>query len=258
MKLTLTFNQLVISLLTIATAGVVNTELQTRIDDMDNVVAPMQVQAQYAPQFEESESTITSSITSSYDRVNAIAAREADLNREHLTFELKSLEAFKAYNTPETIDVEIIDVDENTDIVVEDVVAEQAPVERVIYYPTAGTWEYDLLVLVNQAREENGLAPLSYSGDLQSAAVIRASESSVSFSHTRPDGSDFWTVNSAIVFGENIAAGQTSAQQVFAEWMASPGHRANILSADYQTVGFGMVNNGDGVYNMYWAQEFGY
>ena len=34
--------------------------------------------------------------------------------------------------------------------------------------------------------------------------------------------------------GENIAAGYPTAEEVVAAWMSSPGHRANILNANYR------------------------
>lgn len=131
------------------------------------------------------------------------------------------------------------------------------PTPVPVVYPAAGTVGYDILVLVNNARASEGLAPLSWNYGLESAAAVRASEITVLFDHTRPDGSSCYTV-SDLIWAENIACGQTSAQEVFDAWMASPGHRANIMDPDYTSMGAALVNNGDGVYNYYWAQEFGY
>ena len=53
--------------------------------------------------------------------------------------------------------------------------------------------------------------------------------------------------------GENIAYGQSTPQQVMNAWMNSSGHRANILNANYTTIGVGYtVING----TAYWAQLF--
>ena len=38
--------------------------------------------------------------------------------------------------------------------------------------------------------------------------------------------------------------------------MASPGHRANILSSNYTEIGIGVVS-GAGTFGTYWTQEFG-
>ncbi len=56
--------------------------------------------------------------------------------------------------------------------------------------------------------------------------------------------------------GENIAAGQTSPQQVMADWMGSTGHRDNILNPAYQNIGVAVVS-GSGQYGVYWVQDFG-
>lgn len=55
--------------------------------------------------------------------------------------------------------------------------------------------------------------------------------------------------------GENIAAGQRSPEEVMAAWMASPGHRANILNPAFREIGIGVVNRGRS--GLYWVQIFG-
>lgn len=89
--------------------------------------------------------------------------------------------------------------------------------------------------LVNAARAENGLSPLTYYAEGQQAADIRVAEIAQYFSHTRPDGSDCFTIQnelglSMFLCGENIAVGYQTNSAVMNGWMNSPGHRANILS----------------------------
>ena len=57
--------------------------------------------------------------------------------------------------------------------------------------------------------------------------------------------------------GENIAAGQPSAEAAFTDWMASPGHRANIERAGFRRIGVGYQPGvvGD-PYGHYWTQMF--
>lgn len=113
--------------------------------------------------------------------------------------------------------------------------------------------------LVNQARSENGLAPLSWDYNLERAAVQRASELFFFFSHTRPDGRDCFSAVDDLgvgynytAMGENIAKTYSpSATSVMNAWMNSPGHRANILSENYNTIGIAMTYYG-------WVQVFGY
>jgi uncharacterized protein YkwD len=116
--------------------------------------------------------------------------------------------------------------------------------------------------MVNDLRAENGLAPLSWSDDLASCANVRAAElpyasDDQNMAHIRPDGSEWWTVNSSIMYGENIACGQQSASEVFQAWVDSPSHKANMLNPDYKTMGAAYCVSGDGAYGTYWAQEFG-
>lgn len=113
--------------------------------------------------------------------------------------------------------------------------------------------------LVNQERAKAGLSPLALREDLTAAAQIRAKETAVSFSHTRPDGSNFHTVltQQQISYrrsGENIAWGQPTAQAVMNAWMNSQGHRANILNASYEYIGVGYYTDSQGT--PYWTQLF--
>ena len=112
------------------------------------------------------------------------------------------------------------------------------------------------LALVNEQRAAAGEAPLAWNQGLAEAAMVRAAECEKSFSHTRPDGTEWWTVDSDLMYGENLARGYYDAGSVVSAWMASPGHRANILNAGYTTVGIAVHQAQDGTW--YWAEEFGY
>ena len=90
------------------------------------------------------------------------------------------------------------------------------------------------------------------------AAAERCTETKVSFSHTRPNGSKFSSVFkeygvSYRTAGENIAYGQRSPQEVVKGWMNSPGHRANILNGSFGKIGIGVYQS-NGV--IYWSQLF--
>jgi uncharacterized protein YkwD len=105
----------------------------------------------------------------------------------------------------------------------------------------------------NDERARQGLSPLTVSSELYHAAAVRAQEIVQKFSHTRPDGSAWSTVSSALR-GENIAMGQQSVDKVMAAWMSSPGHRANILRSSFGSIGVAAIKVGN---TMYWVQEFG-
>ena len=108
---------------------------------------------------------------------------------------------------------------------------------------------------VNEIRKEAGQTELVWSDDLADAAGIRAKEIHVTFSHTRPDGSEWWSVNENLVYGENLARGYQSADSVMKAWLASAEHKDNILYSDFQSIGIA-VYKVDGKW--YWVQEFGY
>ena len=59
------------------------------------------------------------------------------------------------------------------------------------------------------------------------------------------------------IVGENIAGGQRTLEEVMDEWMASPGHCANIMGADYTEVGFAVLKKESSTYRIYWSQNFG-
>lgn len=112
---------------------------------------------------------------------------------------------------------------------------------------------YQVLDLVNQERSKRGLNALQMDSGLLDAAMARAFETSIGFSHTRPTGESCLSASSKMV-GENIASGQWSPEDAMDSWMNSSGHRANILDSDYRSVGIGCVNV-SGTY--YWVQCFG-
>ncbi len=112
-----------------------------------------------------------------------------------------------------------------------------------------------VLAQVNAIRANAGLKSLAWSDGLAQAAIVRAIECETAFSHTRPNGSAWWTVNSAIMYGENLAWNYFDSASVVQAWMNSPTHAANILG-NYNTIGVAAYVTGNG--SWYWAQEFGY
>ncbi len=114
-------------------------------------------------------------------------------------------------------------------------------------------YAYQVLDLVNEERDAAGLSSLTMDKDLLNAAMQRAAECNIYFSHTRPSGNTCYTVSSK-VSGENIACGQTSASFVMNSWMNSEGHRENILESSFTTIGIGCFTQGDCIY---WVQDFG-
>lgn len=114
----------------------------------------------------------------------------------------------------------------------------------------------DLLKLVNQARAADGKQPLKMNAKLVAAAEFHANDMNDNnfFSHTGSNGS---SVSNRVEnqgyswsgVAENIANGQRTVQQVHDTWMNSPGHKRNILNANYTEVGMARVAN-------LWVQVF--
>ena len=120
--------------------------------------------------------------------------------------------------------------------------------------------EGTMLTLVNIERQKNNLRPLESDSALKELARDYARDMFARgyFSHYNPEGqSPFDRMkNRNILFfsaGENLAL---APNVVLAHQglINSPGHRANILSPDFGTVGIGAIDGG--IYGMLFVQEF--
>lgn len=99
---------------------------------------------------------------------------------------------------------------------------------------------------MNQARAQNGVAPLRI--DLRLEAAARAKSRAMLRTGTFAHGNFTRRLSSfrarGPYFGENLAWGvgtHGSAQGVVQMWLASPSHRANLLRRKFQRVGLGVV-----------------
>jgi uncharacterized protein YkwD len=124
--------------------------------------------------------------------------------------------------------------------------------------------ERSVWTLTNQERTENSLSGLSLNGDLVASARAHSADMAAQdyFDHEGLNGSTpgdriAATGYEAASWGENIAAGYATPQEVVDGWMASDGHRANILSTSYCDIGVGYAYEGDSTYGHYWTQNFG-
>lgn len=124
----------------------------------------------------------------------------------------------------------------------------------------SNTIEYEVLELVNVERSKVGLPMLEMSEELSAVARMKSKDMADKnyFDHTSPTyGSPFYMMTQFGInysaAGENIAMGYTDAQGVVNGWMNSPGHKANILSYDFSTLGVGYLSENG---NTYWTQMF--
>ncbi|MGF1455335.1 MAG: CAP domain-containing protein [Alphaproteobacteria bacterium] len=128
-----------------------------------------------------------------------------------------------------------------------------------------------VLTAVNRERGRRGLTLLRAEARLDRIAQGHAADMAQSrfMAHGGSDGS---TLGERALRGgypyrriaENVASGQSSVAQVVEGWMASPGHRANLLAPGMVDLGVGfaegerMPSNGDGIVpGCYWAMVVG-
>jgi uncharacterized protein YkwD len=125
----------------------------------------------------------------------------------------------------------------------------------------------ELIVLVNEVRSEGcncgdayypAVGTLEWNELLINAAQLHANDMGVNdfFSHTGSDGSsagDRITAQgySWSAYGENIARGQDSPEDVMQSWLNSTGHCANIMNENFTEIGVGYYAEGN-----YWVQVF--
>jgi uncharacterized protein YkwD len=141
--------------------------------------------------------------------------------------------------------------------------------------PTAGEIQAvsrEVLELVNQARAKrrrcgwkrlDAVPSLALSDALERAARAHAQDMAERriLSHAGRDGSSPGERATRSGYrwravAENIAGGQTTAEQVVAEWLGSPKHCANLMSPDYSELGVGYAVEPKSELKTYWAQLF--
>lgn len=120
----------------------------------------------------------------------------------------------------------------------------------------------EMLAMINAVRQKQGLNPVQLDTALCQAAQVRAEEcvTVMDANHTRPDGRQGPSIVEDIKFpcttaGENIAAGQTSVEEVMNRWINSPLHWEVLTYPDFTKVGLGLYYI-DGGNHYYWVQLF--
>ncbi|WP_373428865.1 CAP domain-containing protein [Streptomyces rishiriensis] len=123
--------------------------------------------------------------------------------------------------------------------------------------PASGT-SARIVQLVNAERGKVGCSPVTLNAVLTKAAQAHSADMAAhqNMSHTGSDGSSpgdritragyVWST-----YGENVAYGYSTPEQVMAGWMSSPGHKANILNCAFKEIGVGLAQSGS-----YWTQDF--
>ncbi len=134
--------------------------------------------------------------------------------------------------------------------------------------------EIDALSLINDYRQKNGLSPLGLSDKLSTASAHYAHDMARYDAYGVPEPhisgpSDYYFEEATLTdrmneegyfaasYGENIAAGQAHAQQVFTAWRNSPGHNAMMLNPKMNVIGIGLVESPSTSYGEFWVTDFG-
>lgn len=134
-----------------------------------------------------------------------------------------------------------------------------SPCPDTTLMPSGGDVELiraSIYCLVNRERARDGENPLRSDGDLRDAAQHHSEDMLARsyFDHNSPGGETLldrlhasgyiYSSRIGYVVGENIAWGTLSLatpKAIVEAWMASPGHRANILDASYHETGIGVA-----------------
>lgn len=125
--------------------------------------------------------------------------------------------------------------------------------------------EQKLLTLTNNLRRDLGLAVLAPQVPLQISSLAKASDMAKYnyLSHVSPSEANLGNFLTDAgynyqVAGENLAMGFSSAEEIFAAWLKSPSHYANLVDPDFTEFG---VSLQPGLYNqystVYVAEHFG-
>ncbi|MDV8002203.1 CAP domain-containing protein [Rhodococcus sp. IEGM 1408] len=122
--------------------------------------------------------------------------------------------------------------------------------------PASAEYRAQLEGATNAARTAHGLAPLAVNGGLTGVATgwSGAQAAQNRMYHNPAVGAQIpagWAQ-----YGENVLQNYAHAtpQQLVDQWMASPGHRANILNPGLNSMGVGAAVAGDG--KLYATQVF--
>jgi uncharacterized protein YkwD len=114
--------------------------------------------------------------------------------------------------------------------------------------------------LTNAEREKAGLSALTVMPELMASSQAKAQDMKENhyYGHVSPVYGDLSQMLKTFgircaAFGENVSVMDISAADVVAGWMASEGHRENILTKAYTHIGIGLVR---GTQGFAWVQHF--
>jgi uncharacterized protein YkwD len=130
-----------------------------------------------------------------------------------------------------------------------------------------------VMELINEARRQGrrcgsktlaSTAPLQANAALEHAALLHAQDMAegnflghAGTSDSRPEDRATAAGYAWSSIGENVAAGQTTAEEVVDTWLYSTGHCENLMSPDYTETGIAHAVSRSSDKGTYWVQVFG-
>ncbi|MTD14131.1 hypothetical protein GIS00_09255 [Nakamurella sp. YIM 132087] len=125
--------------------------------------------------------------------------------------------------------------------------------------PQMVSFDKQMIALINKARTDRGLPALQEARGLTSVSLYWSNQMNAGATgYKLAHNPNAWTqvaengASNRTTWGENVAwssSTSTPAQEIFDAYMASPGHRANILGSAYRYVGMGTVGGSRGLWN---------
>lgn len=121
----------------------------------------------------------------------------------------------------------------------------------------------EVIERMNDARAQQGLAPLKASSELNAMSAGWSGQMAASSAATHnPSFIDQTLATGSTAMAENIAysVGSQGSAEATADyfvdfWLNSPSHNANIMNPEFTAAGFGLAEGADG--NVYGTQNFG-
>ena len=131
--------------------------------------------------------------------------------------------------------------------------------------------ELEFLKIINQYRQNNGVAALILSDALTLASERHSKDMgrygfydhNTAKSSYFPAGSKPWDrmarsgYDYNATMAENLAASHDTARRAFEAWHTSPGHNANMLDGNQKVIGIARVHVPGSKYRWYWTTDFG-
>ncbi|MGH2614453.1 MAG: CAP domain-containing protein [Thermomicrobiales bacterium] len=119
--------------------------------------------------------------------------------------------------------------------------------------------ERAFLDLINDYRRKNSAGNLSLQNNLGAAAEAHSRDMAKRnyFRHASQKNFERHGYKNWKAIGENIAAGQETAKQVFEDWKKSRDHDKNMRSKNFTEIGIGRAHSKKSKYGWYWTTTFG-